>query len=225
MASEPILILPGLDGTDAMLAEFCRLCADATTAKVLMLPSDTSLDYPAQADHFASAIRSHRNCHVIAESFSGPIGILLAKKFPRQVSRLTLVASFAKSPVPRLAAYLPWSILFRLPLPSFVAKRYFVGQATSLTPLLSSALKQNSVAVLRHRFNLVREVDVLAELSELECPVAYLRATNDRLVPRRCLDEILQAKPDTVVHELAGPHLILEAQPEACWRRIVAGIE
>ena len=220
MSYEPIMILPGLDGTDRMLGEFCRLCAQTGLAKVLTLPSDTSLDYVALAEHFSSEIAGHGECHVIAESFSGPIGILLAKKIPQHVSRLTLVASFARSPVSSIAAYLTWPILFRLPLPSFVAKRYFVGQTTSLTPLLKSAIKQNSIAVLQHRFNLVREVDVLAELSELDCPVAYLRPTDDRLVSRRCLDEILQAKPDTTVHELAGPHLILETQPEACWRKL-----
>ena len=169
MSSEPIVILPGLDGTDVMLGEFCRLCSQTGPAKVLTLPSDTSLDYPALAEHFSSEIQSHGKCHVIAESFSGPIGILLASKFPQHVSRLTLVATFAVSPVSKLAAWLPLSILFRLPLPSFVAKRYFVGQTKSLTALLKSAIKQNSVAVLRHRFELVREVDVLAELSTLEC--------------------------------------------------------
>ena len=221
MTSEPIVILPGLDGGDGMLGEFCRLCAKSGPAKVLTLPSDDSLDYPALADHFSAEIRSLNKCHVIAESFSGPIGILLAKKFPEHISRLTLVASFAKSPVSKLSAYLPWSILFRLPLPSFIASHYLVGQATSLTPLLRSAIKRNSVAVLRHRLRLVREVDVSAELAELECPVAYLQATADRIVPKRCLDEILQAKANTEVHVLAGPHLILESQPEACWREIV----
>ena len=223
MASEPIVILPGLDGTDRMLGEFCRLCAQTAPAKVMTLPSDTSLDYPALAKHFSSEIQSYGSCHLIAESFSGPIGILLAKKFPDHISRLTLVASFARSPVSRFASWLPWSILFRLPIPSFAVKRYFVGQATSLTPVLRSAIKQNSVAVLRHRFSLVREVDVLVELSELACPVTYLRAIDDRLVPPRCLDEILRVKSDVIVHEIAGPHLILEARPEAGWRKIVAG--
>ena len=220
MLSEPIVILPGLHGTDAMLGEFCRLCAEASLARVLTLPSDTSLDYPALAAHFAKEIQSLERCHVIAESFSGPIGILLAKNYPQRVSRLTLVATFAKSPVSWIAAYLPWSLLFRLPLPSFVAKRFFVGDATSLTPLLKSAIKQNSVAVLCHRLNLVRGVDVLAELSEVRCPIAYLRATGDQLVSKRSLDEILQAKPSTTVMELAGPHLILESQPKACWQKI-----
>ena len=221
MPSESIVILPGLDGTDQMLGEFCRLCAETALTKVLTLPSDTSLDYPALAKHFSSEIRRLGKCHVIAESFSGPIGILLAREFPQHVSRLTLVASFARSPVPRIAVCLPWSVLFRLPLPSFVSKRYFVGQTASLTPRLRSAIRQNSIEVLRHRLKLVQQVDVLAELSEIECPVTYLRATNDRLVSKRCLDEILAAKPSTTVHEVVGPHLVLETQPEVCWRVIV----
>ena len=220
MATDSILILPGLDGTDQMLGKFRGLCAGTCQAEVLTLPSDASLDYPGLAEHFAPIIQQHAGCHVIAESFSGPIGILLARKFPECVSRLSLVASFATSPVPRFAAFLPWSLLFRLPLPSMIAKQFFVGKTTTLIPALKSAIKQNSVAVLQQRFKLVRTVNVLAELAEISCQLSYFRASDDRLVPRRCLDQILQARPDTTVHEIEGPHLILETRPDACWQQI-----
>jgi len=221
---KPILILPGLDGTDRMLAEFRSLGGDSVTAIALTLPDDTSLDYHGLAEYFGSVIQSYVGCHVVAESFSGPIGILVAHKFPQCVSRLTLVASFANSPVPKIASCLPWSLLFRLPLPRPVARHFFVGEATVLIPQLWSAIKQNSAAVLHHRFRLLQKGDVLAELAELKCPVAYIQATDDRLVPKRCLNEIRKAKPDTVVHEIEGPHLILQTQAKLAWRKIVEDI-
>ena len=221
MTKKSILILPGLDGTDRLLTEFQSMSGDKIAVKVLTLPDDISLDYHGLAEHFGSVIQAHAGCHVVAESFSGPIGILIAHKFPQCVSRLTLVASFASSPISRIASCLPWSLLFRLRLPSLVEKYIFVGQATSLIPQLRSAIKRNSPAVLLHRFRLLQKVDVLAELAELECPLAYVQATRDRLVPKRCLSEIRKAKPDIIVHEIEGPHLIIQTQAKLAWRKIV----
>ena len=219
-----ILILPGLDGTDRMLAELQSMSGDKIAVKVLTLPDDRSLDYHGLAEHFRPVIQAHVGCHVVAQSFSGPIGILVAHKFPQCVSRLTLVASFASSPVSRIASCLPWSLLFRLRLPSFVEKYFFVGQATSLIPQLRSAIKQNSPAVLLHRFRILQKVNVSAELAELECPLDYVQATHDRLVPKRCLNEIRKVRPDTIVHEIEGPHLILQTQAKLAWRKIVEDI-
>ena len=176
MTKKSILILPGLDGTDRLLTEFQSMGGDKIAVKVLTLPDDISLDYHGLAEHFGSVIQAHVGCHVVAESFSGPIGILIAHKFPQCISRLTLVASFASSPEPRVASCLPWSLLFRLRLPSFVEKYFFVGQATSLIPQLRSAIKQNSPAVLLHRFRILQKVNVSAELAELECPLDYVQA-------------------------------------------------
>ena len=224
MTKKSILILPGLDGTDRLLTEFQSMGGDKIAVKVLTLPDDISLDYHGLAEHFGSVIQAHAGCHVVAESFSGPIGILIAHRFPQCVSRLTLVASFASSPVPRVASCLPWSLLFRLRLPSFVEKYFFVGQATSLIPQLRSAIKQNSPAVLLHRFRILQKVNVSAELAELECPLDYVQATHDRLVPKRCLNEIRKVRLDTIVHEIEGPHLILQTQAKLAWRKIVEDI-
>ncbi|QDS97614.1 alpha/beta fold hydrolase [Adhaeretor mobilis] len=220
MADAPILILPGLDGSDLMLGQFRQLCANDGNATVETLPDDDTMGYPELAVHFSPVIRDLSKCHIIAESFSGPIGILLAARYPEIVNRLTLVASFATSPVPRIASILPWSMIFQLPMPSSVAKHFFVGRCKSLIPVLRSAVRQSAPATLRHRLRLVQNVDVTEELSGLNCHLSYIRPTSDRLIPQRCLDQILDVYPATIVHEIDGPHLILETQPENSWRQI-----
>ena len=220
MPDSSILILPGLDGTDLMLGRFRELCATKHRATVGTLPDDTMSDYSALADHFASMVAEMHACHIIAESFSGPIGILLAKRHPEIVTRLTLIASFATSPMPKLGALLPWTLVFRYPMPNWVARHFFVGEHRSVTPVLKNAVRQNTPAILRHRLNLVQKVNLLEEYSELKCRLSYLRPSNDRLVPQRCLDELLNSNPATIVHEIEGTHLILETQPENAWRQI-----
>ena len=220
MPDATILILPGLDGTDLMLGEFRRLCAEKQPVIVETLPANVTMDYSGLADNFASVVRDLPSCHIIAESFSGPIGILLATRYPEIVARLTLVASFATSPVPKIASFLPWSLIFRFPVPSMIARYFFVGHCESLIPKLKTAIRQNTPSILRHRLRLVQNVDVALEYSRLNCQLSYVRPSHDRLVSQRCLERILELNPATFVHEIDGPHLILETQPENTWRQI-----
>lgn len=117
MSATTILILPGLDGTNLMLNRFAEICGRQHPVVVGTLPADATLSYYELAEHFDAMVNEFSSCHIIAESFSGPIGILLATKHPEVVTRLTLVASFATTPVPRLAAHLPWFLFFRFPIP------------------------------------------------------------------------------------------------------------
>ena len=220
MSGTKILILPGLDGTDLMLGPFRELCAASQETIVGTLPDDPTLGYEGLAEHFSTIVNGLSSCHIIAESFSGPIAILLAHKYPEVVTRLTLVASFATTPLPKFASFVPWFLLLRIPLPTFAARYFLVGNCNSIVPTLRSAIGQNSFPVLRNRLWLSQYVDVTKQYSELNCQLTYRRPTRDRRVPMRCVDEILEANPATEIREVEGPHLILETEPENSWGKI-----
>jgi pimeloyl-ACP methyl ester carboxylesterase len=203
-----------------MLGEFRNLCGENQRVIIGTLPADSTMDYSGLADSFASVVRDLPACHIIAESFSGPIGTLLANQYPEIVTRLTLVASFVTSPVPRIASFLPWSLIFRLPMPSMIAQYFFVGQYDSQIPTLRKAIRQNTPSILRHRLRLVQNVDVSQDYAKLSCQLLYVRPKQDRLVSQRCVDKILALNPATIVREINGPHLILETQPENAWQQI-----
>ena len=114
MSSSPTIILPGLDGTDLLLDRFVELSPESGSTSVLAIPDDASDDYESLTDKFAARIAHYHSCHIIAESFSGPLGILLAHRFPEIVRRLTLVATFATSPTSVIARIVPWSMLYRI---------------------------------------------------------------------------------------------------------------
>jgi pimeloyl-ACP methyl ester carboxylesterase len=56
-------------------------------------------------------------------------------------------------------------------------------------------------------------------------PVLYLRATEDRLVPRRCADTIAAAIPQTHIVDVEPPHFLLQAAPTATAAAVRAFIE
>ena len=220
MTDTSTLILPGLDGTELMLAPFLKSIPKENSPAVGLLPDDPKMGYSELAAHFSPRMSDQSSVHIIAESFSGPIGVLLARQHQDVVKRLTLVASFVTSPVPSIASFLPWSIIFRLPMPAWVASRYFVGDDRTLIPSLQNAVKQHYPATLRNRLALVQSVDVSEQYAGLECELTYIRPSHDRLVPRHCGDKILEINPATKCHRIDGPHLILQTQPDNSWQAI-----
>jgi len=216
-----IVILPGLDGTDLLLARFVELAPAGVTVTIVPLPDDPNDDYELLTNKIASRLQELAPCHLIAESFSGPLGILLACRHPEMVQRLTLVASFAKSPAPWIARCMPWSVIFRLPLPLAVARYFFVAGDRGLAMTLRTAIRRTPAATLTKRLHCLLNVDVRSELASLRCPVEYLRPARDRLVPARAVRAILNANRNVTVREIDGPHLILQTRPEQAWTAMV----
>jgi pimeloyl-[acyl-carrier protein] methyl ester esterase len=50
-------------------------------------------------------------------------------------------------------------------------------------------------------------------LASVNCPILYLRASSDRLVPRRAGELIRSISPNTRLSEIRGPHMLLQTQP------------
>ncbi|MBL8891432.1 MAG: alpha/beta hydrolase [Planctomycetaceae bacterium] len=215
-----VVILPGLDGTDLLLGRFVALAPLDCRVAVLPLPDNPVDDYDSLAVSVGERIRQLGSCHLVAESFSGPLGILIARRHPELIRQLTLVASFVKSPGPGFARWLPWSWLFRLPLPIAVAKYLFVGNDHDLATRLRTTVRQTSAATMAQRVRCTLEVDVCRELASLNCPVRYLRPTFDRLVPVRSVRKIREINPCVTIHEIDGPHLILQTCPRQSWKII-----
>lgn len=218
----PIMVLPGLDGSVGMLTKFRDLAPHGFDVTLLELPHDGD-SYVRLAQHLSDTIAGTRHCVLIAESFSGPLAVMLALQHPQSVAALVLVASFVTSPLPFVARCVPWSAVFRYPLPAWVARRYMLGAhcEPSLVCDLREAVGATSARVLTHRLREISRIDVTKALLELTCPVMYLRPTDDALVPQRCVETIRRLRPDAAIYRIQGPHLILETRPNDSWQQVV----
>jgi pimeloyl-[acyl-carrier protein] methyl ester esterase len=177
------------------------------------------MDY-AEHEVFARTKLPAREDYVLlAESFSGPIGIAIAASKPAGLRGLILCVSFASNPLP---VFSPFSRLIgafpapRVP-PSLAAPWLYAGRATlELRRAHAAAMAKVSARALSARVAAILSVDQCAQLTHIDVPILYLRAKADRLVGESATRAILRARPETEVVEFDAPHFLLQTEPEAC---------
>ena len=215
-----IVLLPGLDGTGALFDDFVRAAPLAMRPEVASLPC-VSLGYAELAERIAPQLQLTPDTILLAESFSGPLAILLAQR--QQIAALMLCNSFVTSPRSRALAALPLAPLFHLPLPAAVVRWFLVGSDASdaLVERVRATVSSVPPSVLAARVSSVLRVDVAGSLTRCSAPIFYLRGTKDRLVPEASVDAVVRAAPVSVsVVRVPGPHMLLQVAPEAAWRAI-----
>ena len=153
---------------------------------------------------------------LLAESFSGPIGISIAASSPPGLLGLVLCCSFARNPVPMLAPLGPLVGAFPVSvLPVRLLGLFLLGRfrSSALLGALAKCLALVASSVLRARARAVLAVDASASLSRVRVPVLYLRASEDRVVSRASSELVSSLAPQTNVVEFTAPHFLLQVSP------------
>jgi pimeloyl-ACP methyl ester carboxylesterase len=206
-----ILILPGLDGTGTLLSDIVELLTPIHDVTVVQYAPDLysyqDLKMKAQAalpaDDFI----------IVAESFSGPLAVMIASEIPTGLQGVVFVATFAKTPikVPKFLTYLVDIAPIRSGLMSRLAQPFLMGKWA--TPEFTTSFKQVMRAVpastIAGRLREVLAVNVVKQLDAIDIPTIYLSARNDRLVPSKMASDF-DSFPSNVV-EIDGPHFLLQA--------------
>lgn len=218
-----LVLLPGMDGTGKLFGRFIEALGPEVKAVVVSYPSDQALDY-SQLEAIARArLPTGQPFVLVGESFSGPIAVSIAASAPSGLRGLVLCCSFVKNPRPALG--LVRALTGILPVgavPTGILSFTLLGRFS--TPLIRRALKQSLARVsskaLRARIRAALGVNVASLLTRVRVPVLYLRATEDRVVPRAASRLVSQLLPEAKVIELEAPHFLLQAAPVEAARHI-----
>lgn len=209
------IVLPGLDGTGLLLQPFAAALRALGDVEIRRYPMHGPQDYASLA---AAMAPPGAGDVLVAESFGGPLAIALAARSAQAPRALVLCASFATAPRPRLR---PWAPLLRSlpslrPLRRLAAALLFGRRSTTeLNEALGQVLATVPPAVLRARLQAALSVDGTAPLRALRCPLLYLRANADRLVPAMAAAAIARLRPDAACVDLDAPHGMLQTVPQA----------
>jgi len=155
---------------------------------------------------------------LIAESFSGPLALLVADQCPRVVA-VVLCASFVEPPLPVLFARIP-KFAWNRPPPAALLSIFLTGGNRALAQAIRHALRSVSGEVIAGRIAAALRVDVTRELERFSRPLLCLRAKRDRVIRAGSTARIRALKPSAQFVELQTPHLLLQADPVEAWRHI-----
>jgi len=180
-----LCLLPGLDGTGRIYGLLASALAGMGDVEVLAYDSTRFHGYPALADALSPALQRHGEVVLVAESFAGPLGVLLAHRHPGRVRALVMAVSFVRAPLP--FSVMGAVLLQRLPAiapPMFALEHVLAGSGlpAPLRAEFEAIMDSIPLDVLRQRAQAALRVDVTRELVALDMPVLYLQARHDRLI-------------------------------------------
>ena len=218
------MLMPGMDGTGDLFRPLLAIVPPGWSCRVVRYPVDRRLSYDELLPFVKRQLGDERNVAVVAESFSGPLALRVAADCPAQVSSVVLVASFIRPPLPTWVRHVMFPVLFRAPPPATVLRRLLVGRDApdSLVHEVAASIRRVRPGVLARRLRDVLSLDDAGAEALRRCraPILYLAAAGDALVWPRSLAAIRSVRADVRVATVPGPHLLLQAQPQAAWREI-----
>lgn len=220
-----LVLLPGMDGTGILFEPLLQRLGDLDV-EVIELPNSGPQDYDSLARYTATRIGG-RDCVVLAESFSGGIAEALLNDRSLNIKHVVFVASFLSSPsrlLSRVVSLLPVRALAAIPVFAPLVMRALLFGRTA--PPDAIALFRKAISIVPPRILRAR----LLHMASYRCSrcafnteATYLKPTRDFLVSDREV-EFGNAFPRLNVVEVEGPHFILQAEPDACAKYVLAAV-
>lgn len=207
-----LVLLPGLDGTDAMFAPLLESLPPWIRPVVVTYPASGPNGYDDLLPLVQRAVAGTRRFHVLGWSFGGPLALMTAGANRDAVRGIILCASFARAPRPDLA---PWRFAFRPPVVATIralrrAPALVRGYASDdLRRARAETWRRVGARVLSSRTRAALAVDARPHLAACAAPVLYVASSRDRVVPRHNIDDVRAAARRCEVVTIDGPHLAL----------------
>jgi pimeloyl-ACP methyl ester carboxylesterase len=215
-----IILLPGMDGTGWLFQDFVKCLPDGMQTKVVSYPPDVLQSYEQLDEIVIQCLPVTERFIIIAESFSGPIALQLARRSLNNLAGVVLVSSFAYRPLGRMGPFLarlPFSFILRVPLWSFMLRGFLLGIDASDKDVqnVREVISQVPRHVLAGRLREALTSEHGRGKVGGGVQVVTVFAAQDRLLGRAARRSILEVCPDAVVETVSAPHLALQATPMA----------
>ena len=216
------LLLPGLDGTGKLFDPFVATAPQGASIEIARYPVDREMSYSDYATLVLDTFPPDEPFVVVAESFSGPIAVLIGSTQPPTLTGIVLCNTFVYRAAWHGFSYLPWAWLFRFPVTTLTVGIHLTGfsHASNWVQRIRTANQPVLPKVRASRLRSALTVDVRNEFAAIDVPVMYLRGLQDRLVFSSCVRHAKAARPSTTVVQVPGPHLLLQVEPQRSWQEV-----
>jgi pimeloyl-ACP methyl ester carboxylesterase len=206
-----VVMLPGLDGSGDFFGKGTRYFEAFGQIEIVRYPRNGSQSYEALARFVELHLPVGAPFIVVAESFSGPIGIKLASSNIARMCALVLIATFVKAPLGQTSKWIAKLVdlaKFIIP-PKAIIKYLLLGEDISnLAAPLRQFLNHHDRAALLERAKAALLCDESIALTKTRVPILALVANQDRLL----LGSLSMWGEFSNVEAVAidGPHFLLQ---------------
>jgi len=203
-----------MDGTGNLFSPLISELSDFD-CEVITLPMAGPQDYQTITEVVKGKLPQEEFI-LVAESFSGPIGIALAKECIENLKGVIFVASFLSPPHRILLGFarvLPIKLLSSLPLAAIFHRVLFLGSSAKkeLMELFQHTVLSLPSSIIKARISSMHSL--VATYDDIGLPVGYIQATSDRLVHSNKVDDFRNTFKNVIIKTINGPHFILQANP------------
>jgi pimeloyl-ACP methyl ester carboxylesterase len=220
-----VLILPGLDGAPVLRQKAAEAIGKYAPTQIMNFPPDSKTTFDELTQHIEAQLPSGEKLLLIAESFSGPIALRIAIKYPERVSAIVLVATFAANPVRPWLKWLRFLVrpfLFRIRPPAILLRIFIMGytELNYLMPLFQQTALSIKPDIMAARLREAFTMDARKELLACRCPVLLVTGKHDRILGKSASNLIRKLRPDIPQHQIEAGHCVIECWPDKFAREI-----
>lgn len=212
------ILLPGFDGTGKMFGPLMQCLPEWIEPHVIDYPTQQLLSYAELTEHVLQRLPPG-NFIFIAESFAGPLALMLRERIPERVQALVLSCTFLTNPRPwlsKIARPFLRDWILRIKPSHWMAKWFVTGFEISDEMLRFVLTIHETVdpAVSRQRLYEIFAVDVREQFKQCPAPLLHLYAIHDHMVLNYSTREIQQLRPDILSVGIDGPHFLYQMRPQ-----------
>jgi pimeloyl-ACP methyl ester carboxylesterase len=230
-SGEPIVLVPGLDGTGRLF--FCQVPRLARRFQVITvrLRDDARTMAELVVDLLTTIQRivpDGRPVTLLGESFGGALSLSFALVHPDRVARLVILNSFAHFD-PQVRLWLGHRLLSAMPWGMMATVRrltawrmHSVHTQREVLEQFHQLMQATTRAGYLSRLHILRSYDVRARLHEIYVPTLFLAADHDHLVPSlRQAQLMTRLVPHAAVRVLHGHGHICLLAPDLDLAQII----
>ena len=213
-----------MDGTGRFFAPLRRALEGRADSLILTYPSTGPQSYAALCEATLARLPSDRDYVLVAESFAGPLAILLATRAARKPLALCLSATFARNPFPpfgHMIKYLLPLFMRHAPAPSMIEAALIRPGDHQLAAEVTETAVAMGPALTRARCRTALTCNVSVELAALAMPILYLQGLQDRLISPACGLLMREIARNLRLLQLDTPHFVLQYDCDATVRDIL----
>jgi pimeloyl-ACP methyl ester carboxylesterase len=213
-----LVLLPGLDGTEVFFRPLLASLPHWIQPRVVCFPSVNGSNYMELLAIVREALSDCPSFYVLGSSFAGPLALMLAEAETEKVKGVILATTFVSPPRKlyerlRFTAVTPgiwmWRACRRIPL-------WLQQSRTDQLRLdKSETWRRVSSRVVAARIRTLLQVNARELLRDCPHPILCIAGSEDAVVPRHNVEEILSVRPSVQIRMIEGHHFALYTNPTA----------